>query len=158
MLVVFWREPLNWGDQLLHRLLARALECVNDHTAALPEGQRPTAKHSDAVWWLFVALSWANEGPSEIYVSKVVFLFTQRPAGPGVSTAPVHPPDCFMIDPNRLINHSAGHYGYSSSRISHKTTGTCRVFQSLSNCIIEQLLALFRHAFIFPSGETLLQF
>lgn len=149
MWVVLWRELLNWGDRLLHRLLVRALGYVNDHAAASSEGLRPTAKHLEAVWWLFVALSWANEGSPEIYVSKVVFLFTQRPAGPSVSTAPVHPPDCFMIDPNRLINHSAGHYGYSSAQILHKMTGKHSVFQSLLNRIIEQLLALFWHAFLF---------
>lgn len=38
------------------------------------------------------------------------FPFTQRPVGPSISTSPVHPSDCFMIVPNRLINHSPGHY------------------------------------------------
>lgn len=92
-----------------------------------------------------MALSWANEGSPEIYVSKVVFLFTQRQAGPGVSTAPVHPPDCFMIDPNRLMNHSAGRYGYSSSQISHQMTGTCSVFESLLNCIEQFFFHSYRH-------------
>ena len=127
----------------MHRLPVRALGCVNDHAAALSEGQRPTAKHLETVWWLFVALSRANEGSREIYVSKVVFLFTQRPAGPSVSTAPVHPSHCFMINPNRLINHSAGHYCYSSVQVSHKMTWTCSILLSLLNCTIEQLLAHF---------------
>ena len=82
---------------------------MNDHAAALSEGMWPTAKHLDAVGCRFEALSWANEGSPEIYVSKVVLLFTQRPAGPCISTAPVHPRDCFMMKPNRLINHRAGH-------------------------------------------------
>lgn len=137
MLVIFFeRELLNWGNRLLHRFPVRVLRSVNGQgTVALSEGQRPTAKHLEAVWWLFVALSSANEGSPEIYVSKVVFLFTQWPAGPSVSTAPVHPPDCFMIDPNRLINHNAGHY----THILLKTTGTCSVLQPLLSRIMKQL-------------------
>lgn len=70
-----------------------------------------TAKHLQPVWRLFVAVSWANEGSLEIYVSKVIFLVTRRPAGSNVSAAPVQPSDCFMLAPNRLINHGSGHYG-----------------------------------------------
>ncbi len=136
MLVAFWKELLNWGLQLVRRLPVRAPGCVNDCAAALSEGPRPKVRHLEAVWRLFVALSWANEGSPEIYVSKVVFLFTQRPAGPCVSTAPVHPLDCFMKDSNSLINHCAGHCGYSSAQISHKMTETCCDFWSLhkNNC------------------------
>ena len=133
----------------MHRLPVRALGCVTDHAAAPSEGRWPTAEHLETVWWLFVALSRANEGSREIYVSKVVFLFTQRPAGPGASTTPVHPSRCFMIDPNRLINHSAGHYCYSSEQVSHKMTWTCSILLSLLNCIIKRLLARFGHAFFF---------
>lgn len=60
-------------------------------------------------------------------MSKVIFLVAQRPAGPSVSTAPNQPSDCFMFDPNRLINHSPSHYGYSVTQISHKITGTCSI-------------------------------
>lgn len=120
MLVIFWRELLNWGYHRLHRFPVSALGCVNDHTALLSEGRWQSAKHLKAVWWLFVALSWANESSLEIYVSKVIFLVTQRPAGPSVSTAPVQPWSCFMLDPNRLINHSSGHYGYSFTQTSHR--------------------------------------
>lgn len=43
--------------------------------------------------------------PQRFTCPRSFFLFSQRPAGPSVSTAPVHPPDCFMVHPNRLINH-----------------------------------------------------
>lgn len=125
--------------KLKHHLPVRALGCVKDHTALLSEGQWQSAKHLKALWWLFVALSWANESSLEIYVSKVIFLVTQRPAGPSVSTAPVQPSNCFMLDPNRLINHSSGHYGYSFTQTLHKINGTCSISESLLNCIIKEI-------------------
>jgi len=56
----------------------------------------------------FVALSGANGAPPrDSRVQGRFSIHTEAGGARRISTAPVHPPDCFMMDPNSLINHRA---------------------------------------------------